>query len=133
MNFKRILNLIVAAAAIAAAGVVCVVAAAFALYAFAKDYVGPAWAAAIVAGVVALFAVIVAMLAGRKGRPPPHKPEEAGMAGRLIELARERPIVAAGAAVAGAILLSRNPKIVTTILSAAIAGRAASKPADKRR
>jgi hypothetical protein len=133
LNFKRILNLVIAAAAIAAAVVVCVVAAAFALYAFARDYVGPAWAAAVVAGVVALFAVVVAASASRKARPAPQKPEEAGMAARLIDLARERPIVAAGAAVAGALLLSRNPKIVTTILSAAIAGRAASKPEPRRR
>lgn len=134
MNFKRALTLLAAVAAIAAAAVVCVVAASFALYAFAKLYVGAAGAAAIVAGVFALFALIVAFAITRKARPRPQAPEQAGMAGRLIELARERPIVAAGATVGAAILLARNPKIVTTILSAAIAGRAASaKPTDRRR
>lgn len=138
MILKKALNTLAAAAAIAAAVVVCVIAASFALYAFAKDYVGPAWAAAIVAGVFALVAVIVGLIATSKVRPPKAErgaPEQPDMAARLILLARDRPIVAAGATVAAAILLARNPKIVTTILSAAIAGRAASKtpPAPRKR
>ncbi len=133
MNPHKILRLLAAAAAIIAAAVVVVVAASFAVYAFAKSYVGPAWASAIVAGVFALFAVLVAMSLTAKTKPQPQKAEDQGMVGRLIELARERPLVAAGAAVAGAIVLARNPKIVTTVLSAAIAGRAAAKPPERRR
>lgn len=137
MILKKALNTLAAAAAIAAAVVVCVIAASFALYAFAKDYVGPAWAAAIVAGVFALVAVVVALIATRKAKLPKADlaPEQPDMAARLILLARDRPIVAAGATVGAAILLARNPKIVTTILSAAIAGRAASKtpPAPRKR
>lgn len=133
MNLQKIVRLLAAAAAIAAAAAVVVVAASFAVYAAFRPLVGPAWAAAIVAGVFALFAVVVALTLNAKGRPKPVPPEEQGMAGRLIELARERPVLAAGAAVAGAIVLARNPKIVTTILSAAIAGRAAAKPPERRR
>ncbi|MCR5877785.1 hypothetical protein [Phenylobacterium sp. J367] len=135
MNLNKILRLLAAAAAIAAAAVVVVVAASFALYAAAKPYVGEAWAAAIVAGVFALIAVILAVAMTMKARPKSGKAEEQPMSARLIELARERPIVAAGAAVAGAIVLASNPRIVTTILSAAIAGRAAAgtKTPDKKR
>ncbi|WP_374469188.1 hypothetical protein [Phenylobacterium sp.] len=134
MNPQKILRLLAAAAAIAAAAVVVVVAASFAVYAAFKPFVGPAWAAAIVAAVFALFALLVALSLSAKARPKPMPPEEQGLLPRVIELARERPIVAAGAAVAGAIVLARNPKIVTTILSAAIAGRAASaKPPERRR
>jgi flagellar biosynthesis component FlhA len=135
LNFDKILRLLAAAAAIVAAAVVVVVAASFAVYAAAKPYVGEAWAAAIVAGVFALIAVVLAASLTAKARPKPQRAEDQSLTTRLIELARDKPIVAAGAAVAGAIVLARNPKIVTTILSAAVAGRAAAgpRPSDKRR
>jgi hypothetical protein len=133
LNLQKIMRLLAAAAAIAAAAVVVVVAASFALYAAMKPFVGPAWAAAIVAGAFALFAVLVAMSLSGKARPKAPPPEEQGLLPRLIELARERPMVALGAAAAGAVVLARNPKIVTTILSAAIAGRAAASKAPERR
>jgi membrane protease YdiL (CAAX protease family) len=130
--FKKAVTLLAAFAAIAAAAAVCVVALAFALYAVVRDYIGPAGGAAAVAGAAALLALILAYVATRKAKPKPLKAEDQSMTTRLIELARERPLVAAGAAVAAAVVLARNPKILTTVLSAAIAGRAA-RPTDTKR
>lgn len=132
MILRKALTLLAAFAAIAAAAAVCVVALAFALYALVRDYIGPAWGAAAVAGVAALLALILAFLATRKATPKPLKAEDQTLTTRLIELARERPMVAAGAAVAAAVVLARNPKILTTLLSAAVAGRAA-RPSDTKR
>jgi predicted permease len=101
------------------------VALAFALYAVAREYIGPAGAAAAVAGVAALLALIVAFAVTRKARPKPLKDTDQNTTTRLIELARERPLVAAGAMAAAVVVLIRNPGILTTVLSAAIAGRAA--------
>ncbi|MET0275066.1 MAG: hypothetical protein ABW360_18920, partial [Phenylobacterium sp.] len=93
--------------------------------------------AAAVAGVFAVLALVVAFAATRKAKPKPLKDEDQTLTTRLIELARERPLVAAGAAVAAALVALRNPAIITTLLSAAVAGRAArpdpkAKPKAKR-
>jgi len=63
----------------------------FALYAAVRDFVGPAWAAAAVAGAVALMALILALLLTRKARPKAVKGDGENLTARLIELARERP------------------------------------------
>jgi hypothetical protein len=127
LNFKRILNFAAAAAAVAAAVAVCVVAASFAIYAFAKVYVGSAWAAAIVAAVFAVVALIFAGLSTRKvslGRPG-GKVREAGLADRLVALAKERPLLALGATAAAVVVLARNPAMITAVVSAFVAGSAA--------
>jgi Na+/melibiose symporter-like transporter len=112
-----------AIAAIAAAAVVVVIALSFALYAALRDAVGPAWAAAAVAGVFALVAVILAFLLTRKARPKPAKGDEQNLTGRLVELARERPLVAAGAMAAAVAVVIRNPRILTAVATAALASR----------
>jgi hypothetical protein len=132
LNFKKALSILAAIAAMAAAAAVCVVAAAFALYALARYYVGPASAAAVVAVLAALLALGLALMLTRKARPRPLKAEEKSTTTRLIELARERPVIAAGAAVAAALVLARNPKILTTVLAAAMAGRTAKPPEPRR-
>jgi hypothetical protein len=110
-----------------------VVAIAFALYAALRDVIGPAWAAAAVAGIVALLALIVALVAFRKAKPRASaKTETPGLASRLIDLAKERPMLAAGvatAAAAAAITVAiRNPRILTAI----IAGLFAPTPPPRR-
>lgn len=128
MNIRRILALTGALGAVLAAGIVVVVAASFAVYAAARPFVGEAWAAAIVAGVFALVAVVVAWLATRKVAPKPlAKAEDAPLIDRLIVMAKERPLIALGAAAAGAVVLIRNPAVVTALVSAFMAG-SASKP-----
>jgi hypothetical protein len=130
LNLKRILSLAAALAAVAAAVAVCVVAASFALYAVARAYIGPAGGAAVVAAVFALVAAIVAWIATRKATPnskagvppPPASPID-----RMVAMARERPLIALGAAAVAATVMIRNPAMVTAVVSAFLAGNSAPK------
>ena len=131
MNLRRILNLAAAFAAVATAAAVVIVAASFAVYALVKPYLGEAGAAAVVAGVFALIAVIVAWLATRKVVPKAKrggKLDDATLTDRLVDMAKERPLVALGAAAAAAaaasVVLIRNPAVITAVLSAFMAGKA---------
>lgn len=132
MNLKRILNLAAAIAAVAAASAVCVVAASFVIYALARAYVGPAGGAAAVAAVFALVAVVVAWLARHKAAPKT-KPGGApagddSLVGRLIDMARERPLIALGATAAAVTVLIRNPAVITAVVSAFVAGNTTAPP-----
>ena len=131
LNIRRVLRLAAAIAAVAAAAAVVVVAASNALYALALNWLTTAGAAAVVAGGFALVAVVVAWIAARPVTPPKKQagaPEnEATMADRLIVMAKERPIIALGAAAAATFVLVRNPAVITAIVSAFMAGNA-SKP-----
>jgi Na+/melibiose symporter-like transporter len=131
LNLKRILNLAAAIAAVAAAVAVCVVAAAYAVYALADYWLTAAGAAAVVAGVFALVAVIAAWLATRKVAPrTPRgaKAEDAPPLDRLIGLAKERPLIALGIGAAAAVVLIRNPAVITAVVSAFMAGTASKPP-----
>ena len=134
---KRVATLAAAFAAMAAAAGVCVVALAYALYAVVREYLTPAGASAVVAGVAALLIVLLAVVVVRKSAPKSLRKaagaEEPTLTSRLIELAREKPIVAGIGAVAAALVIARNPRIVTTIISAAVAGRAARAPDQNKR
>ena len=125
MIFRKAVGLVVAFTAIAVAAAVCIVALAFALYASIRDLVGPAWGAAAVAGAFALIALVVAFVVTRKARPPKSvgtaQPES--LAARLIDLAKDRPLVAAGAAAAVVAVMVRNPRILAPIIAAAFASR----------
>lgn len=131
MNIARVLRLVAAFGAVLAAAVVCVVAAAFAVYAAAREVIGPAWAAAVVAAVFALLAILVAWGATRKANPravggaPP--PPPTSLLDRAISIAKERPLIALGAAAAVATLAIRNPAVISAAVSAFLAG-SASKP-----
>jgi predicted permease len=128
---RKALSLIVAISAMATAAAVCVIAAAFALYALLRDQLTPAGAAAVVALLAAALAAIIALAALLKMRSRPQTREDESLVGRLIELARERPIIAAGAAAAAGFVLLRNPGLLIT---AAMAGRASrQRPSDRDR
>ncbi|MBX3483632.1 hypothetical protein [Phenylobacterium sp.] len=131
LNIRRILRLAAAIAAVAAAAAVVVVAASYAVYALALTWLTPAAAAAAVAGVFAVIAVVVAWVVARPVTPPPKKPgapqDDATLADRLIGMAKERPLMALGAAAAATFVLIRNPAVVTAVVSAFMAGNA-SKP-----
>lgn len=128
MIFRKIVGLIAAFAAIAAAAAVCVVALAFALYALVRAYIGPAGAAAAVAGAAALIALVLALSLTRKAAPPkPIKGDSQNLTAKLIELARERPLVALGVVAAAATVIVKNPRV----LGAVIAGLFASRPAPR--
>jgi Na+/melibiose symporter-like transporter len=121
--FRKLLTMMAAVAAIAAAAVVCVIALAFALYAALRDLIGPAWASAAVAGAALVIALILAFVLTRKAHPKPVRGDEQNLTSRLVDLARERPLVAAGAMAAAVAVVVRNPRILTAIATAAIASR----------
>jgi hypothetical protein len=129
--FGKVVGLIAAIAAIAAAAVVVVVALAFALYAAVRDLIGPAWGAAAVAGAAALIALILAFLLTRKARPKPVKGDPENLTAKLVELARERPLVAVAAVGAAAAVVIKNPRILTAVITAAFAGRPQPPPKKK--
>ena len=114
-------------AAVAAAAAVVIVALSFALYAVVKPYLGEAGAAAVVAGVFALIAVVIAWGASRKAAPRPAargKAEDQSVIDRLVVMAKERPLIALGATAAAVTVLVRNPAIITAVVSAFLAGNA---------
>jgi hypothetical protein len=115
MVFRKFVGLIAAFAAIAAAAAICMVALAFAIYAGLRDIIGPAWAAAAVAGIVAFIAL--------KAQPKPVRGDSQNLTAKLIELARERPLVALAAVAAAATVMLKNPRILTAIIAAAFATR----------
>lgn len=127
MIFRRLIFLVAAIAAIAAAAVVCVAALAFTLYAAVRDFIGPAWGAAAVALAAAVLALILAFILTRKARPKKVKGDEQNLTARLVELARERPLVAAGAIAAAVAVIVKNPRILTAVATAAFASRGARK------
>ena len=122
------MGLVAAIAAIAAAAVVCVIALAFAEFAAVRDYLGPAWGAAAVSATVAVIALILAYVVTRKARPKPVKGDADNLTAKLIDLARERPLVAVAAVGAAAAVVVRNPRVLTAILAAAFAPRPTSPP-----
>jgi Na+/melibiose symporter-like transporter len=126
--------MVAAIAALAAAAVVVIVALSFALYAAVRDLIGPAWAAAAVAGVFAVIALILAFALTRKARPPKAvQGDDQNLTSKLIDLARERPLVAAGAVAAAATVVIRNPRILMAVITGLFASRAAQPPTGKRR
>jgi hypothetical protein len=129
---KTALRLTAAIASMAAAAAVCVIAAAFALYAVARDPLGPAGAAAVVAVTAAVLVGLIALALLWRAAPKPVKREDLPLSVRLMDLARERPLIAAGAAVAAGVVLLRNPKLLATAITAALAGRATERN-DRRR
>ena len=114
MTRKILLLFAAAGAALAAAGVV-VVSLAFALYALMRDAVGfsPAASSAVVAGAVALILVIVFLALAIKAAA---RPKEPPMVERLKTFVRERPIAAAGAALAAGVFAVRNPKAILPLV-----------------
>ncbi len=124
---QRIVSLTAAVAAIAAAAGVCVVALAYALFALVREWLTPAGSAAVVALAFAVIAVIIALIALRKTRPKPQP--EASPVERLVELARQKPLLAAAGIIGASFIAVRNPGMVATL----IMGLMAPKPDPRRR
>jgi hypothetical protein len=126
---QRIVSSVIAVAAMAAAAGVVVVAAAFAVFTVLQTYVGPSGAAAIIAAVLAvvLAAAAVLVLGSAKGvmgeRRVAVPPADQGVPQRVVDLLRERPIMAAGAAVAAGLIAWRNPRLVGSVMSLFTLGR----------
>ena len=121
----RALAGVVALAFLCAAVTVAVIAAALALFWTLVPNLGEAGAAAIVAGlfalVVAIAVVIVVLTTGKQHHHDTHHHEQHAdfdIIGKVFEMAREKPLWAAGAAVAAGLLAIRNPALVATIVAA---------------
>ena len=105
----------------------------FANYAAVLPQLGPAWAAASVAGAAALLMVLCALALLIKVNPPKFgkQPQERDTLTRLIDLAKDKPIVAASAIIGASLVALRNPKIVATLLATAMATRSTTTPKKK--
>lgn len=129
---EKTLAALAAAAAIAAAAAVSVVAASFALYAVLAPRFGAAGAAAILAAVAAFLALIGGLLAARKAEGKRHdhgqEAHDVGLMGKVVELAKEKPMLAAGVAVAAGLFALRNPAVLTAVISAFVAGGNTAPP-----
>ena len=127
---RRALLAVAALCAFATAVVVAVVALAFALYALVVADLGPAGAAAVVAAVAAVLAGFGALMLTMRGRAPPPEPT---ILDRVTQIARERPLLAAGGALVAGLVALKNPKLVAGLASAFMAGKAADKADPRRR
>lgn len=111
--------------ALVTATVVAIIAAAFALYAVLVPVVGQAGAAALVAGLFALIVAVVALFVanggGHKGGRADDRHHDHGdfsfVAG-LLDMAKEKPLLSVGAAIAAGVIAIRNPALVATIVAA---------------
>jgi hypothetical protein len=131
---KRALSLTITVAGMASAVVVCVIAAAFAIYSFSRPWIGEAYASGLVAVLFALVALALAFgdaLARACAKPwrPEPAPEPPNLTERLIEMARGRPIAATGIAIAAAAVMAiRNPAVIGVIARAFLDGQNSSRP-----
>jgi hypothetical protein len=123
---KRILLSVAMVFALGAAVATVVVALAFALFAVLDAPLGHAGAAAVVALAFALFAGVVAMIIEFqvKGRGRARHAAEPSLTDRLGDIARERPLLAAGGALAAGLIALKNPQVVASIVAAVLAARA---------
>lgn len=126
---KKALFALIATSALMAAAAVAVIAAALALFALLSQSLTPSGAAAAVAVTAALIVAVGGLVAALKLRGPrnDHRPDEGGLSGKLLSLARQKPLLATGAAVAVAVIAFRNPKLVTALLTGVLAGKASPK------
>ncbi|MEO6340991.1 MAG: hypothetical protein ABIO39_13180 [Caulobacteraceae bacterium] len=128
-------KVLLAAASIAAVAVgagVAVVTAAMGLFALLQEQLGAPAAYGVVAVTAAILTGVGILLAEFRLHREKKPPEEPSLSETLGRVVRERPIVAAGAAIAASLIALKNPGILGTLLSAFIAGRAA-KDSPRRR
>jgi hypothetical protein len=116
--FTRLLMAFVAIAAICASVTVTVFAAAFALFALVQPYVGNAGAGAVLAGVFAVIALIVGLIAMPRRRRRRRGEGPSGVAEDLMDLVRDKPMASAGVALAAGIMAMRNPRVITEVIRA---------------
>lgn len=115
---------VVALATAVAAGVF---AGAYALFEVLRAPLGPAGAAGVVALAIFTLIGLSAALIAFSRRRPARQTQEQGLPAKLLQLARDRPIVAVGALIAAGVVVARNPKLMTAVLSAFVAGQSTRK------
>jgi hypothetical protein len=126
--FRRLLFLLAAATMLAVSAGVVVIALAYALFALARPYVGPAGGAAIVAGAAALLIGLIGLTFALMGRRPKRKTNEPeSVTERIVDFVKSKPITAVGGAIAAGILAIRNPGYLGSAIRAFIEGREAPR------
>jgi hypothetical protein len=121
--FDRAKLAVAATAALAAAAMVSVFAAGFALYALIEPALGRAGAAVIVsmaaALAIALFALAAALRAQTQRREAEHLRAELmdELPANLGDLARDRPLLTVAAAAVVGVLAARHPTLVRDVLA----------------
>ena len=109
-----------------------VVALCFAIYAALRDLLTPAGASAVVVLIAAAMMGVGAfvLLRGGKGHPDHAHGKPAsradhdapnGFMDRALDMAREKPVIAAGAALAAGLLALRNPTLIGAVIGAVTA------------
>jgi hypothetical protein len=130
---KRVLFAVVAVSALATAVGIVLVAGAFALFALLAPQLGEAGAAAVVAAVAAILVALAGLFAAVHAQGGPnHRHEEATLTERLVQMAKDRPMLAAGAALAAGIIALRNPQAAVSLATAFMAGKASDKTERRR-
>jgi hypothetical protein len=132
---RRIAFGLVAAVVLAFAAGVLVVAAAFALFALLRGPLGPSGAA----GAVALAAAVLIGLVGLAFAGLAKAPKRVGadddqdLLQKLIALARERPIISAGALIGFVTMAIRNPALIVIVMKAFLDPKPRPDPKKKGR
>jgi hypothetical protein len=122
--FRRLLLILAGATALAVSAGVFVIALAYAEFALAKPFVGPAGASAIVAGSAALLIGLIGVMLATAARPPKRRPgEPQGVVDRVMDFIKRKPVTALGGAIAAGILAIRNPTYLGAVIRAFIEGR----------
>jgi hypothetical protein len=126
---RRVLLALMAAATFSVATGVIVVALAFALYALLEPRLGRAGAA----GAVALLTAVLIALAGMimalaaRGKRAKAAAISGGILERVIAFVRQKPIVAASAAIGAGLMAARNPKYLGEALRGFLDGEPRTK------
>jgi len=128
--FRRLLLAAVALALFSAGAAVFVVAASFGAYALFEPRLGRAGAAGALAALIATLIVVSGLFMAWAGRKRPSKSPQ-GLAGGLFERAlafvKQKPILAASAAIGAGFMATRDPKYLGTVLRAFLDGETPSK------
>jgi hypothetical protein len=121
---RRLLFMLAGAMALAVSAGVFVIALAYALFALARPYVGPAGAAGLVAAAAAILIGLVGLLLVAAARPPKRKPgAPQSVVDRVMDFVRTKPVTALGGAVVAGILAIRNPTYLGAVVRAFMEGR----------
>jgi hypothetical protein len=119
---RKVIVALIAGAVMAAAAGVLVVSAAFALFALLRGYVGGPGAAALTALAAAVLMALVAFgfeawaQSAKKAKPGQPAASDQDMLARLIGMAQDKPVIAAGALVGAIFLAIRNPALTAIVV-----------------
>lgn len=130
MIIRKVIRTTAAAALIGAAVLVSVVSAGFAVYAVLAPIVGVPGAAAIVAAVFALVALVAGLIMATRAEDEHRRhhhhapPPDASFIERIIDLAKDKPILSTAAALGAGVFFMRNPVLFAALAKAFMETRA---------